>query len=132
VIALDTSVLARLLLGDDPGQQAIAERMVQENLCCVSWSVLVELCWVLERSANLPRFKVVGALKLLREMNGISFPSDEALEWSLDRYAEGADLPDMIHLVAADPGATSFATFDKKLGKQAGGLSPLPVTTITA
>jgi predicted nucleic-acid-binding protein len=131
VIALDTSVLARLLLGDDPIQQALAKRLVEENECCAGWSVLVELCWVLERSAGLPRATVAAALKLLRQTEGITILPDDAFAWTIDRYERGADFPDMAHLVSAQSGSMSFATFDRKLAKQAGERAPLRIQTLT-
>ena len=132
MIALDTSVLARLLLGDDPDQQLLAEHLVRDNACCVSWSVLVELCWVLQRSANLSRGKVAAAFRLLQEIDGISLPSDDSFNWAVARYEAGADFPDMVHLVSAISGSTGFATFDRKLERQAGHTVGLPIMTIKA
>jgi predicted nucleic-acid-binding protein len=132
VIALDTSVLARLLLGDDPDQQLLAERLVHDNACCVGWSVLVELCWVLERSANLPRAKVAAAFRLLQEIDGISFHSEDAFDWAIARYEGGADFADMVHLASALSHSTGFATFDRKLEPHAGQPTPLPIQTLRA
>ena len=132
MIALDTSVLARLLLGDDRAQQAVAERLVSDNDCLVGWSVLVELCWVMERSANLPRAKVAAALRLLQQTDGVTFPSEDAFEWVLARYEHGADFADMVHLVAAQGGSLEFATFDRRMQGQAGEYTPLPIRTLRA
>jgi predicted nucleic-acid-binding protein len=132
VIALDTSVLARLLIGDDPAQLVLAQQLVSENDCLVSWSVLVELCWVMERSANLPRIKVAAALRLLQGMDGVTFLSDDGFDWALARYEDGADFADMIHLVAAQDGSQEFATFDRKLARQAGANTPISVRTLRA
>ena len=132
MIALDTCVLARLILGDDPVQQELASQYVRENDCSVSWSVLVELCWVLERSARLPKAKVLAAFDLLREIDGISLPSDEGFDWVVARYEAGADFADMVHLITANSGSLAFATFDRKLERQAGRSAPNPVVTIAA
>jgi predicted nucleic-acid-binding protein len=94
--------------------------------------VLIELCWVLEANARLPRSKVAESLFAIAESDFIAVPDDELLAWALDRYAEGADFPDMIHLASAMSGATEFACFDRKLERQAGPNTPLSVRTLRA
>lgn len=127
MIALDTCVLARLIIGDDPPQQKIAEQLVADQECSVSWSVFVELCWVLERSAQLPRGQVIQALEMLLDIENLTVHDDALLGWAVQRYATGADFPDMVHLASAVAGSTAFATFDKPLARQAGTNAPLPV-----
>jgi predicted nucleic-acid-binding protein len=132
VIALDTSVLARFILGDTPSEQEVAAHLIASNTCSVSWSVLVELCWVLERSARLPREEVIAAFATIASMGSIAVPDAELFRWAIDRYAEGADFPDMIHLASATAGSASFACFDRKLARAAGPDSPLAVLTLRA
>lgn len=126
MIALDTCVLARLLVGDDRPQQDAAARLVESRDCSVGWTVLVELCWVLERSLGLPRAKVVAALSALRAIDRLTVPDPKRFDWCVERYAQGADFGDMVHLVAALPGSSEFATFDRRLSRQAGKQTPLP------
>lgn len=106
--------------------------MIASSACSVSWSVLVELSWVLERSAGLPRREVATALGMIGDIDRITVPDDESLAWAVDRYALGADFADMIHLVSALGGSGSFASFDRKLQRQAGTETPLSVTTLRA
>lgn len=127
MIALDTCVLARLLIGDDPRQQKIAEQLVADQECSVSWSVLVELCWVLERSAQLPRGQVIQVFEMILEIENLAVQDDALLAWAIQRYSAGADFPDMVHLASTVAGSTAFATFDKPLARQAGSNPPLPV-----
>jgi predicted nucleic-acid-binding protein len=130
VIALDTCVLARLLVGDDPQQQRAAVQLVESSNCSVGWSVLVELCWVLESSHELSRDKVVAALSTLRAIDRLTVPHEKNFDWCVERYAEGADFADMVHLVAALGASFEFATFDRKLLRQAGTSTPLPVVLL--
>lgn len=132
MIALDTSVLARLILRDNAAERQAAADLIACRACSVSWSVLVELGWVLERSARLPREEVAAALGMIGEVDHISVPDADALAWAVARYAQGADFADMIHLVSAIPGSDAFASFDRKLDRQAGAEAPLPVTTLRA
>jgi predicted nucleic-acid-binding protein len=130
VIALDTSVLARLLIGDDPDQQALSARLLAESRCSVSWSVLVELCWVLERSAMFPRVRVAAGLARLAEIENIEVPDDQLFGWALQRYGDGADFADMVHLATVVGGSSEFATFDRKLSRQAGRDTPIKIATL--
>jgi predicted nucleic-acid-binding protein len=130
VIALDTNVLARLILRDSPAEYQIAAELIANHACSVSWTVLVELSWVLERSARLSRDEIAAAIGTIGDIDRIAVPDDRLLAWAVDRYRQGADFADMIHLVSTLGGSASFASFDRKLQRQAGAHSPLPVTTL--
>ena len=130
MIALDTSVLARYILRDTLSELAIAEQLLEEYQCSVSWSVLIELCWVLERSAGLPRQEVVDGLSAICGMASIAVPDQAKLAWALARYADGADFADMVHLASAVAGSSGFATFDRKLVRQSQPGAPLEVRTL--
>ena len=132
MIALDTSILARYILNDNPSEASAAGQLISGNDCSISWSVLVELCWVLESNARLPRSAVASSLASLADSDFIAVPHDALLTWAIDRYASGADFPDMVHLASAMSGATEFACFDRKLARQAGTDPPIPVRTLRA
>jgi predicted nucleic-acid-binding protein len=132
VIALDTNVLARLILQDNPGEAQVAADLIAGSACSVGWSVLVELCWVLERSARLPREEVAAGLSLINAIDRITVPDADLLAWAIDRYGRGADFADMIHLASAVGGSVAFACFDRRLKRQAGAEPPLPVQTLKA
>ena len=132
MIALDSSVLARYVLNDNPDEAVVASQFIVNNSCSVSWSVLVELCWVLEYRAGLPRSEVVGSLAAIGDSDCIAVPNRASMAWAIERYAKGADFADMVHLVSAMNGATEFACFDRKLARQAGEDSPIAVRTLRA
>ena len=132
MIALDTSVLARYVLRDTPSEFKAAAAFLDANRCTVSWTVLVELGWVLERSVGLPRSEVVDSIWAIANLEQVSVPDESGLDWALDRYAHGADLADMLHLVAAQKVSLEFATFDRQMKKQAGESAPLPIRTLQA
>ena len=72
MIALDTSVLVRLVLHDDEAQARAAERLVikarrEQTHLFVADVVWCELVWVLTRRAGLSRADIAAALdQLLR------------------------------------------------------------------
>ena len=64
--AVDTDVLVRLLAKDDPGQTAVAQRLVKdEGPVWVSHLVLVETLWVLESVFDLPKERIARAVAAL-------------------------------------------------------------------
>lgn len=131
MIALDTSVLARYILRDSPDEYQAARQFLADNQCTVGWTVLIELAWVLERSVGLPRSEVIDGIWAIANMEGVTVPDQNSLDWAVGRFASGADFADMIHLVAAHASSSGFATFDRKLAKQAGERAPLRIQTLT-
>jgi predicted nucleic-acid-binding protein len=129
VIAVDTNVVVRLILGDDEKQvQAVRNLMARDTLF-VSLTVLLGTGWVLESRCRMPRQAVANALAGIVLLEGIHVPRAELVLKLLGRYGDGADLGDMIHLVAAAK-LDGFATFDRRLARDAGPDSPLPIETL--
>ncbi|WP_373486661.1 type II toxin-antitoxin system VapC family toxin [Blastomonas sp.] len=126
---LDTNVLARWLLNDDPAQFLLADGAASEPFM-LSWTVFTELGWVLERAVGLPRAVVAMLLEQLISLDHAHAESPAAVAWAIERYRAGADWADMMHLASAPFDARGFTTFEKKLARQAGDDSPLPVTLL--
>jgi predicted nucleic-acid-binding protein len=122
MIALDTNVVVRLLVDDDPDQCRRARRLVEEAgksqeplwLCDI---VLCETVWVLESCYDLPRDAIAAALKRLVRARQVQLQSSDQVAAALAAYADGsADLADYLileHAVAA--GCDRLVTFDRKL-----------------
>ena len=126
--AVDTNVLARLILQDDDRQSEVARSILREPVW-VSYSVWVELGWVLSKRLKLDVAVVSDALSTLLAMSSVHVADREGLAWAIDRYRGGADWADMVHLVAARGVADRFATFDRFIAADAGG-SPVVVETL--
>ena len=124
--AIDTNVLARWVLGDDPAQAAIAADLLGEPVL-ISLTVLTELGWVLEKAVGIPRSLVASMIGQIVCLEHARIEKRGAVLLALDRYREGADWADMLHLVAVSGEASSFATFDRALGRDAGIESPVTV-----
>lgn len=127
--AVDTNVLARLILGDDE-EQARHARDVALAPIWVSPTVWIELGWVLGKRLGLDRAIVAEALGLLLTMETLHTPDRAGIGWAIARYREGADWADMVHLVTAHGVADGFATFDRKLARDAGDAPPLAIETL--
>lgn len=113
VKSVDTNILARLILVDDAVQTPIAEEIVRKRVR-VSLTVLLELGWLLGSRAGKSRAEVNLALLKLLENEAIHIEDAAEVHAALELYRRGADLADVIHLVAAR-GSEAFVTFDKSV-----------------
>ena len=117
MIALDTNVLARYLLDDDPSQANMARRLLADTTAqyWIAVTIVLELSWVLRKSSApqrivLERLHDLLALRNVRPQNG------ELVFQDLRSAMQGVDLADALHL-ALSGRAERFATFDEDLVK---------------
>ena len=125
MIALDTNILARLLLGDDAAQLARAKALLSEaRQFTAPITVMLELVWVLEANDVEPAALANGLERLLNLRN--FKPAHVAeIRQALSGYREGLDFADALHL-ALSASATQMVSFDKTFSKRAKklGLEP--------
>ena len=122
--SLDTNVLLRFLLGDDPEQAPIAARILDEP-AIITATVTIETFWVLRRVAGWTNAQIATAFDGLLTLSNLQFVHAEAVDWAMQRARGGADFADMLHL-ALSGSADSFATFDRSLARHGTG-GPVPV-----
>lgn len=120
MIAVDTNVLVRLLVGDDPAQAAKARALfdqaaASDQLIWVSDTVLVEMVWTLSRVYGRTRADIVAALLALASHGTVVLESPEAVEAAIQLYERGpADFADgLLCTKAALAGCKQVATFDR-------------------
>ncbi len=94
MIAFDTNVLVRLLVGDDPDQLARAERLLlqakeNDETCFLSDPVLCELEWVLESSYEAPRATILTVLRDLLDQQVFAFADRQVVRRAIDAYQHG-------------------------------------------
>jgi predicted nucleic-acid-binding protein len=128
VNAIDTNVVLRVILWDDPVQSPVATACVEAGVF-VSDGVLMETEWVLRSQVKWRRIQVNDALKAFLALATVSIAQPERIAWALDRHRRGADWADMLHLIAAR-GNHAFITFDADVGKYAGNEPPVPVQVL--
>ena len=129
MIAADTNVIVRFIARDDTRQAAIAGALISERGVYVSNGVMMETEWVLRSSFGWSRERVSDALGKLLSLPTVAVDDPGAIGWALTRHAAGADLADMLHLVAARK-TEGFATFDGALAADAGWDAPVGVETL--
>ena len=125
---IDTNIVVRLLLRDDPGQVEQVDALVGAGDLFVPFTVLIETEWVLRAVYKLERQSITILLRSLAIIEGISVPDRSGVLWACERYAKGADFTDMIHLVATE--SADFATFDRDFVRFAGKDAPCTVHLI--
>ena len=126
MIALDTNILARYLLDDEPAQARTARRLLADAKAeyWIPVTVVLELAWVL-RKADAPRSVVMARLRDLLSLRSVRVQNADLVFQALRRAAQGIDLADALHLVLSGK-AERFATFDEALVKQARKLGVQP------
>ena len=131
MIAVDTNVIVRLIVGDDPQQLAIARALIASERILVPLTATLECEWVLRSFYRYPPAAIAGAIGAMMALDNVEFEQAEGVRWATERFLAGADFADMIHIVQGKAAhAAMFATFDAGVQIEAGGLTPLPVRTL--
>lgn len=126
MIALDTNVLVRYIMQDDPAQaeraNSLIDSMSSDGPALVPLVVVVELVWVLVRSYKLDREHIVQALEALLASRELVI-QNAAIVWAALRiYRRGrGDFSDcLIARCAQSEGCQQIMTFDRSAAKHAG------------
>jgi predicted nucleic-acid-binding protein len=124
MIGLDTNVLLRYFVKDDPFQSERATRYVathctRENPGFVDRVTLCEMVWVLSRGYKYPRSEVASIVGQLLATEELLLEDQQLVEAAVWRYrATNIEFPDaLIAAVNRDRGCEATATFDRKAGK---------------
>ncbi|WP_275099693.1 PIN domain-containing protein [Sedimenticola hydrogenitrophicus] len=124
---LDTNVLVRYLVQDDPKQAAQASKFIEtyctdESPCFIGQIVLCELAWVLESNYQQDRQQIASIIEQLLQVGQLEVMGPEIVWRALNDYKNSnADFPD--HLLARvneSQGCDTTVTFDKNAAKQPG------------
>jgi len=125
LIALDTNVLARFYLNDEPAQAQIAARLLSEEDVFIPKTVLLELEWVMRGAARVPPAGIARSMAHLLSLDNVRVEDEAVVRAALKAYEKGMDFADALH--AATSGATNrFVTFDSRLAKRAARVMPRP------
>lgn len=114
-ISVDTNVLARAILQDDPAQRRTARKLLKEaTLIAVSLPSLCELVWILRRGAKLAKEDVAATIRTLLDTENVVM-NRPAVEAGLALLEAGGDFADGIMAYEGTwLGGETFVSFDKK------------------
>jgi predicted nucleic-acid-binding protein len=126
MIGLDTNVLVRYIMQDDPRQSPKAARLIEsldsDNPGYITMVSVVELYWVLTSCYELSNEQVRQALEVLLRTKQILVERADQVLRALRVFAGGkTDFADcLIERTAAGAGCTRTMTFDAGAARHAG------------
>ncbi len=122
MIGVDTNLLVRILVEDDPEQLRRARTLLnvaaeRSETAFVADNVLAELEWVLEDAYEVPRARILQALQAIVAAKRFEFADRRRVVQALELYQNGkAELSDyLIGLSGFQNGASTTYTFDRDL-----------------
>ena len=118
MIAVDTNVVVRLLVGDDPEQAAQAQALFAAEQIFISDTVVLETAWVLDYSYGLDGATIVAALRRLFGLANVHLRDAAEMGLALEWRDLGLDFADALHLVQAAR-CTHLVTFDRRFAARA-------------
>lgn len=112
---LDTNVLVRYLVQDDPQQAKRAERYIEDGLCYINHIVLCEFVWVLDAAYKFERNVIGGVLEQILVTAEFDIEDRDLAHAAVtDFQRTKADFADcLISRRNAAAGCESTGTFDK-------------------
>lgn len=131
MIGLDTNVLVRFLVQDDPKQGRAAASLIEtcreDAPGFISREVIIELVWVLERGYKLSKEAIAAALDgLLGAAELVVEDSDRVARAVYAYKEEGYGFADcMIVSAGVGAGCKATYTFDRKAARMPGA-EPVP------
>ncbi|MFC5355910.1 type II toxin-antitoxin system VapC family toxin [Azospirillum himalayense] len=123
MIGLDTNVLLRLVVEDDPDQAAKARTAVRAlvadgEVCFVGDIVLREFVWVLEGVMRRDRETIARILDLILDNADIRVESETAARAASALHRQGFDFSDaLLGLRNRNAGCATTLTFDRKAAR---------------
>lgn len=124
--AVDTNVLVRFIVADDPDQALRARAIVPAERLFIPVTVLLEAEWVLRSAYGFAPARVSDALRRLVGLPTIAVQHPAEVSRALAGAAQGVDFADALHL-ALSAGCSDFISFDRSLARDAAQLGALAV-----
>ncbi|MEN9864984.1 MAG: hypothetical protein RL748_574 [Pseudomonadota bacterium] len=127
MLGIDTNVLVRLLVRDDPAQFACAFDMIKQELAqghpvLINHSVLLETVWVLQSRYKLDKARLVAMLSGLLAVDDVRLEDEASVESALFLWKNAnAGFADcLISSKNQRLGCRATATFDVKAARVVG------------
>ena len=120
--AVDTNVVVRLLVRDDPAQVRAAEQFTASG-AWVSCLVLAETTWVLDAIYDRSAQQIVGAIDMLLHHKDLTLQDPDAVAAALEHFRKRPALgfSDCLMLeIARKAGHLPLGTFDRSFAKLRG------------
>lgn len=116
--AIDTNVLVRALVQDDPIQARRAESAIKAGPVYIPVTVILEFEWILRSRYGFTATAISKAIQKLAVLEGATVGERDAVIDAARRLNEGWDFADALHHALA-AGCEDFVTFDRDLARRA-------------
>lgn len=119
MIGLDTNILVRYIVEDDPKQTRLSRHVIEKQLSAqkpgfINQIVLCELVWVFESIYKIPRHDVAATLQRVLETNVFVVERADLAWRALENYRANLDFSDaLIALTNAAYECDHTITFDR-------------------
>jgi predicted nucleic-acid-binding protein len=125
VIGVDTNVLVRYLVQDDPAQSEAAAQLLDartsDDPAFISLVTLCEVAWVLRGAYRYSGQQVVQAVRAMLASPELTVEQEGVARRAVVMAAAGADFPDaVVYQCARQAGCTTVMTFDRVAARRAG------------
>ncbi len=111
MVAVDTSVVVRLLVGDRPAQSQATRALFASDSVFIPDTVLLETEWVLRAAYDLSPSEVCNAFRKLCGLPNVRVTNASLVAKVIDWHEAGFDFADAFHL-ALSAEQDAMKTFD--------------------
>ena len=125
MIGIDTNIVLRYLLKDDPALSPRALEIIAANDCFVTRAALTEVVYTLESYYRSSRADIGRALGALLSLQRVSIEDRAVTERAVSWYNGGMDFGDAM-IAASSHGSARVATFDRDFARLARKLRTAP------
>jgi predicted nucleic-acid-binding protein len=114
--AVDTNVVVRYLVNDDPGQFSRASALIRSSPLWLSLTVALEIEWVLRKAYRYTPADILNCFRVLLGEPMMTVEDPAVLAQAMIWFERGLDFADALHLAGAmSARCAGFATFDNAL-----------------
>lgn len=116
--AVDTNVLVRFFVADNPAQYRRARKVFESGALFIPKTVLLETEWILRAALGLTSTEILHAFGSLSAAADVEIEDFDTVQTALAWFADGMDFADALH-IASRGGSVKFLTFDRRLATSA-------------
>jgi predicted nucleic-acid-binding protein len=126
MVAVDTSIIVRLLTQDDEAQYQKSLEIFQTQTVFIPDTIILETEWVLRFAYKFKSVEICAALRKLFGLPNVHLSNASLVSQALQWHEAGLDFADAFHL-AQSQNNVEFYTFDEKFVKKAKGITSCEV-----
>ncbi len=111
MIAVDTNILVRYVVSDEPIQSQQAKALLRNTKAIfISKTTLLELEWVLRSAYKLPRESILHSILTICGLPNLTVENAWQVAQACELYSKGFDFADALHYYAANTSVEEFYT----------------------